>query len=139
MLAAALPLAIVLALAGVLGKVRLILGQLYACLRGLGGRDVVRLGGLGVQTDRGAAHETCDCGGQSERLYGILHNDKPFIGWAARRARWALRIATRIVARGQSRPHIVELHRDVEHAWSACCCCRFEFHAPKRLQRNANR
>jgi hypothetical protein len=75
-LAAALSLAIILALTGVFGRVGLEAssGEQNACLRS----GVDRRGRLRVHTNRGAAHQTCNCGGESERFYGILHRDTPF-------------------------------------------------------------
>jgi hypothetical protein len=77
-LAAALSLAVILAFTGVFGRVGLEArcGEQNARLRSRVDRGgAVR---LRVQTNRGAAHQTCNCGGQSERFYGILHRDTPF-------------------------------------------------------------
>lgn len=67
MLAAALTLTVVLTLAGMLG-LRRVLDEEDASVRGLSG-SAVRLGRLGVQTNRGATDQACKRGGQSERFY----------------------------------------------------------------------
>jgi hypothetical protein len=78
LVAAALTLTVVLTLAGMLGLGR-VLGEKNSCVRGLNG-GAVRLGRLSVQTNRGAADQTCKRGGQSERFYCGGHRNKPFIG-----------------------------------------------------------
>ena len=70
-IAAALPLTVILALAGVLGWRRSILGEQNACRCG---GCASRLGRLCVQTSGGATEQTCKCGGQSERL-SVLHDE----------------------------------------------------------------
>ena len=67
LVAAALPLTVVLTLAGMLGQCR-VLDEEDASVRGLNG-SAVRLGRLGVQTNRGATDQACKRGGQSERFY----------------------------------------------------------------------
>ena len=64
LVAAALPLAIVLAFAGVLGQ-GLVVDQEDTGVRGLDG-GAVRRGRLGIQTNRRATDHTCKRGGQSE-------------------------------------------------------------------------
>ena len=78
LVAAALTLTVVLTLAGMLGQ-GLVLDKEDASVRGLNG-VTVRLGRLSVQTNRGAADQTCKRGGQSERFYCGGHRNKPFIG-----------------------------------------------------------
>src|SRR5277367_3086350 len=78
LVAAALTLTVILTLAGVLGLGR-VLNQEDAGVCGLNGA-AVRLGRLSVQTDRGAADQTCKRGGQSERFCCGGHRNKPFIG-----------------------------------------------------------
>src|ERR1700729_2443259 len=74
-LTATLPLTIIFAFAGVLGK-GIVLNKHDP---GVGrGRGTICRGRLSVQTDRGAAHQTCNGGGQCERLYGIFHRNTPF-------------------------------------------------------------
>src|ERR1700734_2702582 len=74
-LTTALPLTVILAFAGVLRK-GIVLNEHDP---GVGrGRGTICRGRLSVQTDRSAAHQTCDSGGQCERLYGILHRCTPF-------------------------------------------------------------
>src|ERR1700720_4496370 len=64
-LAAALTLTVVLALAGVLRKIGLVLGDENAGVNG-GGGGVVGWRGLGIHADSGAAQKACERGGQSE-------------------------------------------------------------------------
>ena len=64
LVAATLPFTVVLTFAGVLGK-GLVVDQEDTSVRGLDG-GTVRLGRLGIQTDRGATDHTCKRGGQSE-------------------------------------------------------------------------
>jgi hypothetical protein len=78
LVAATLTLTVVLTFAGVLGLGR-VLDQEDTGVHGLNG-GAVRLGRLGVQTNRGATDHTCKRGGQSERFYCVGHWNKPFIG-----------------------------------------------------------
>jgi hypothetical protein len=78
LVAAALTLTVVLTLAGMLGQ-GFVLDEEDAGVCGLNG-GAVRLGRLSVQTNRGAADQTCKRGGQSERFYCGGHRNKPFIG-----------------------------------------------------------
>ena len=71
LVATTLPLAIVLAFASVLGR-GLVVDQEDTGVRGLDGRSV-RLGGLGIQTNRRATDHTCKCGGQRELFYCVGH------------------------------------------------------------------
>ena len=71
LVAATLPLAVVLTLAGVLGQ-SLVVDQEDPGVCGLDGGSV-RLGRLGIQTNRRATDHTCERGGQSERFYCVGH------------------------------------------------------------------
>jgi hypothetical protein len=83
--AAALPLAIVLALAGVLGgSGRLVLrDQEYTGL----GRSTVLSSGLCVEANGRTAKNTGKCGGEGEVMCGVDFHGSTFQGWAARFAR----------------------------------------------------
>jgi len=71
LVAATLPLAVVLTFASVLGR-GLVVNQEDTGVCGLDG-GAVRLGRLGIQTNCGATNHTCKCGGQSERFYCVGH------------------------------------------------------------------
>src|SRR5580692_4389350 len=70
-LATSLSLTVVLALAGVLWQ-RIVLSEHDAGVSGLDA-GAIRLGRLSIQTDGSATDQTCKRGGQSERLYRVLH------------------------------------------------------------------
>jgi hypothetical protein len=99
-LATALSLAIILTFAGVLGECGGVLpDEKYAGLYGLvGGWGAIGLYGLRVETNCCATKQTCERGGQSERLCGILHVINLSFGRATRNARWTLIKATSFVA-----------------------------------------
>ena len=78
LVAATLPLTVVLTFAGVLGQ-GLVVDQEDTGVRGLDG-GAVRRGRLGIQTNRRATDQTCKRGGQSERFYCVGHWNEPFIG-----------------------------------------------------------
>jgi uncharacterized protein (UPF0276 family) len=77
-ISAALHLAIVLALTGVLGQLRRGLCERYPCR---GGRcSIFRW--LRVQAERCATEKAGDCGGQNKRFCGVRHERNLSIGWA---------------------------------------------------------
>lgn len=78
MLAAALSLTVILTFAGMLRQV-LGLNEHDACGGGLDA-GAIRLCRLSVQTERGAADQTCKCGGQKRAIVPSSSWNMPFIG-----------------------------------------------------------
>lgn len=83
---ATLTLAVVLALARVLGGVwRSLCEQDSRC----GGRSTIGRW-LRVQAERCATEKAGDCGGQDKRFCGVRHERNLSIGWAAHEVHWTL-------------------------------------------------
>jgi hypothetical protein len=126
-LTTALSLAVILAFAGVLGNGSVL--NEHDTGAG-GGRGTICLRRLSVQTDRGAAHQTCNSGGQCERLYGILHRYAPFFQLGHTRS--VLDVNDCCVDRS-------EFERSAGYTRTAHLVCRkFERNASQRLHRNMN-